>query len=336
MASHGQRIARPTVFLFVPIALFVLAAAPVALAIDLMNTSERMSYRIVGAEDKTPAKWEGHFSCEKKAGGFEVSGKCYKCESGFHRNLLSTKCVAPAHEDLKPISKKASATGLIKTDCPKGYFLHRLSGSCYQCPAGYNRTANLEVDGDKACSKFVEAVWKESVVAKDKEGAEIVPGCPSGTFRNLLADQCYSCPSGFNRSLKPGIDLTKLNDACVGQYYRTLRPAQSEVYTPSADAKPSWTFSLYDEAGNCYGKAVKGGAGGDVQQTLCHLVTINVPVAGRAEFQERKVTTYSRDGKVQDVYCPVLQPPNETTGASFCKKTFASTEAGRIKLPGEL
>ena len=108
--------------------------------VQLKNISKETSYRIVAAHDKTPAKWEGHFSCEKKAGAFEASGKCYKCESGYQRNLLSTKCVAPAYEDLKATSASKSATGLIKTDCPKGYFLHQLSGTCYQCPAGYNRT----------------------------------------------------------------------------------------------------------------------------------------------------------------------------------------------------
>jgi len=336
MAFDDERFARPTAaFLFVPTVLLVLVAAPLALAVEIRNTSTKMTYKLVGAEEKTPAKWRGRFSCEKVAGSFEVSGKCYICEKG-KRNLLGASCVVPAHDEFKPVSKKASATGLLRTDCPSGYFLHRLSGTCYSCPSGYNRTLDPDVEGKNACSRHVNAVFTDAVVAKDKSGAEITTGCPSDSFRNLLADQCYSCPSGFNRSLTPGIDLTKLNDACVGRFYRRFRPGQGETYASSSDASGSWKFSLYTETGGCLQGPVKGGVGGDVPQGPCHIATFAVPVNGRADFREGMVSISSKDGKLQDRYCPNLQPPDHTTGTAPCTKTFASTEPNRIPLPGEV
>ena len=167
-----------------------------------------------------PAKYEGPVThCSKtypatkthNAAFLDVgNGSCWQCpKSKPSRTVFpvtSTKaCEKPAHEVFKKASKPKDPTGLIKTDCPPGYFLDIGKRKCYSC-GGYARTAH-SVTSSKACSKRVRASWSRALEAGDA-------GCPDGSFRNGLTNKCYSCPAGSYRNANIGSDLTKIN-ACT-------------------------------------------------------------------------------------------------------------------------
>lgn len=109
--------------------------------------------------------------------------------------------------------------------CPERYpksgkwnkaFMHGTTGECYRCPAGYGRTV-WDIHGSTACEKGgvlgIGAQHAKINYAGPQCGK---PGSGRTNFRNGIADQCYSCPAGWD---KPGFgtvsfDLTK-GDACT-------------------------------------------------------------------------------------------------------------------------
>lgn len=86
-------------------------------------------------------------------------GQCRSCPEG--QPTVAGGCEIPAREEFSATTGRRQASGIFKTDCPGGYFLHRLSGVCYQCPSGYNRTA-YDIGGGQACSRAVSAQKVES------------------------------------------------------------------------------------------------------------------------------------------------------------------------------
>jgi hypothetical protein len=89
---------------------------------------------------------------------------------------------------------------------PSGTFLDP-NGRFYSCPAGYNRTI-FAVTTSKACEKPATT----SKARATKRGNR---GCPTGSFQNGFHAGCYTCPTGYKRSLEIGDDLTKMPKACV-------------------------------------------------------------------------------------------------------------------------
>lgn len=137
-------------------------------------------------------------------------GTCWQCpKSHPSRTVFAVDsgkaCEKPAREDFKKATGPKTPTGLLRTDCPSGYFLDVLKGKCYSC-GGYARTA-YSVTSNKACSKRVGASWARAREAGDA-------GCPDGAFRNGLTNKCYSCPAGSYRNANIGNDLTQIN-ACT-------------------------------------------------------------------------------------------------------------------------
>jgi len=137
-------------------------------------------------------------------------GSCWQCpKSNPKRTIFSVgsakACEKPAHEVFKKASGPKNPSGILRTNCPKGYFLDIGKGKCYSC-GGYARTAH-SVTSSKACSKRIGAKRVRANEAGDA-------GCAPGSFRNGLSKNCYACPAGTYRNANIGKDLTKIN-ACT-------------------------------------------------------------------------------------------------------------------------
>lgn len=152
-------------------------------------------------------KLETEFKTECPDGAFTdlTLGGCWECKE-------STRTVHPvdgAHACKPPrrwssYESKKPATGIIKTVCSgNGYFLHRLSGTCYKCPSQYKRSTE-SISGNRACFQdyYIRAERKD-----DK-------GCPRGSFRNWFSNACWECPGGGDRTVRPAADLSKIKNAC--------------------------------------------------------------------------------------------------------------------------
>lgn len=135
-------------------------------------------------------------------------GECWSCPKGYKRSAAAVgaknACVIPAKEEFRAISKHNKATGIFKTDCPKGQFWDAIDGYCYSCPSNYKRTG-YSVRDAKACSRLV----KESVsVATVERKAE----CRPGEIRDLKVQGkqsteagggCWTCPNTYARTVLP-------------------------------------------------------------------------------------------------------------------------------------
>jgi hypothetical protein len=187
-----------------------------------------------------PAKWAGQAKCESNFKAFkDKKGKkwnaaslsvlrkeCWSCPADAPKRTLSPvtskkACKRPAYKKYKKAIGPKKPTGkVLKTKCAEGWFLH-LNGKCYSC-RGYKRTLR-PIASAKACYKKVKAVRVPAL----KRGRA---GCPKGSFRNVLRDACYSCPSGYTRSLAIGKDLTKKKRACIKV---TLNPPKLRAKPPT-------------------------------------------------------------------------------------------------------
>jgi hypothetical protein len=79
-------------------------------------------------------------------------GECWSCPEGYSRTAYPVTSVRACERPR--LTAKAvrhqRGTGLIKTDCPDGQFLHALNGYCYSCPSGLKRTVH-PIDSKNAC-----------------------------------------------------------------------------------------------------------------------------------------------------------------------------------------
>jgi len=164
-----------------------------------------------GVIDETPARLAGASGC--LPGSFlDVGlGQCWSCPTAAPNRTVfpvdgPNACEAPAREVFNKASGPKSPTGLLKTDCPRGYFLDIGKGQCYTCN-GANRSA-YPVTHARACSKVVPAV-RMSAKLESKS-----PFCPEGSFQHGLTNRCYTCPEDYVRNLRIGDDPAAFN-ACT-------------------------------------------------------------------------------------------------------------------------
>lgn len=170
---------------------------------------------IIQINGKSAATYKGKSSCGGKYPGSFLhvfNGKCYSCprhapKRTLNPNINSNRACKGPNRIYAKASYTGRSFGLIKTDCKKGSFLHRLSGKCYSCPGGYRRTLH-GINSHKACSKKI-------TVRYAKTNYRGRPGCPNGAFRHGLSDRCYACPRGTIRSASIGNDPSKMHNACV-------------------------------------------------------------------------------------------------------------------------
>lgn len=147
---------------------------------------------------------------------------CWSCPSGYTRTIDPNvagggACRRAGRTLTARATYRGAATGLFKTDCRRGQFLHGLSGRCYSCPSGYGRTL-AGIDAPNACSRTEPAAF----AAGTERGT---PGCGEGSFQHVLSGQCYSCGSGYDRTLDLTNDPSTLETACVRSDWGVVRRA---------------------------------------------------------------------------------------------------------------
>lgn len=107
----------------------------------------------------------------------------------FEQAFNSGQCRAP----LRFTAARARYHGRL--GCPAGTKHNRSTGLCYSCPPGYKRTV-ANVRGPKACTqRRLVGPWTYARFHGRPRA------CPPGSKRHLLTKQCWSCPSGFVRSI---------------------------------------------------------------------------------------------------------------------------------------
>ena len=158
-----------------------------------------------------PATFTGTMGCP--AGSFLDIGRgdCWTCPSATPARTIfpvtsADACERPLGEEFRRATGPKNPTGLIGTDCQKGWFLDIGHGKCYSCE-GYNRTAYAVTDA-RACSRLVGVKRARATLVRENAY------CPAGSFQHMLSGKCYSCPEYYDRNLRTGDDPSKFN-ACT-------------------------------------------------------------------------------------------------------------------------
>lgn len=180
-----------------------------ALGASLCGASHASAQAIAEA----PAVFRGTASCPSRYPGSFLdigTAACWSCPSTHpHRTIFPVGGGAACERRAREVFRKAVGperpTGLIGTDCKKGWFLDIGRGRCYSCE-GYRRTA-YAIEHARACARLIPAGRTEA----SRRGTA---ACPAGSFRHGLTDRCYACPKGYGRNLVIADDLTKVN-ACT-------------------------------------------------------------------------------------------------------------------------
>ena len=190
----GDFLRQIFVTLFAIASVFLLTPQPEASAEPAIRT---------GSFQNCAAKYPGSF--------LDVGlGECWVCPDTYPSRTVFDVAGPKACERAATVKyKKAlgpqNPTGLLKTDCARGYFLDIGLGKCYSCPSGYARSTK-PVNGSQGCFQNVSAAYSK--------GAKQGEPCPDGSFRHALTKSCYACPSGSYRNANMGADPSQFN-ACM-------------------------------------------------------------------------------------------------------------------------
>lgn len=220
--------------------------------------------------------------------------------------------------------------------CAKGTFYDpRKGGQCWSCPKNHKRTV-FAVTSNKACQKKGQVVFGGYTKATYKKSK-----CPRGAFQNGLYNQCYSCPTGFRRSTKIAVDLTKVKDACIANshFYKTIKVGKKvtgdeKKPVNNVKLKPTTrlSFSVYSADRKCgwHSAPKKAGKtpGLNPTQKACHLISFSMAANETAVIRATNINfaiIFSRAGKHNNTFCNPHQPPNHSTGGS-CRRSEAQID----------
>jgi hypothetical protein len=211
----------------------------------------------------------------------------------------------------------------------------RNGGECWQCPTDHKRTV-FAVTDSKACQKTGRVVdgW-----AKAAFKGKARKGCPPGTFRNLLLDQCYSCPAGLDRTLKPGTDLTKMADACgaTERFQKVVTPGKSvrgdpekPIHNVSMKPDAMLRFSAYTTTQCGFNK---GSGRGMPTSKPCAVISFAMRANERAViiYQTTRddaiasALIYNVQGQPYRLFCNPMQPPGHESGLR-CEASMKAVE----------
>jgi Hemopexin len=117
------------------------------------------------------------------------NGECWSCPTGYGR----TAAAVDKWNACGKIGKKAVSASFKGRACgEEGFADPRKGGECWSCPEGAHRTGTA-VTGVKACVKT------EEFKSANKEASL---SCPAGqVFDFIDGGTCWSCPTGYKRSL---------------------------------------------------------------------------------------------------------------------------------------
>jgi neutral ceramidase len=159
------------------------------------------------------AEYKGKAGCPDGQFFDLLTGSCWSCPDGYNRTIFpidgKSACEKPAY------SLFSSATKNGQAGCAPGQFFDLLTGACWTCPDGYNRTI-FPVNGDSACERPAKTI--NSYATKNDK-----PGCGPGQFYDLFTAACWSCPDGYERTLFPVTGGT----ACERSAYSVYSGADS-------------------------------------------------------------------------------------------------------------
>jgi hypothetical protein len=119
------------------------------------------------------------------------------------------------------VINKGNLPALDAFPCPQGQFFDLVEGgTCWTCPQDYVRTWDA-VNVGTAC---VRQAREETRRATRHDASNIWRNCPGGQFFDIWKGYCYSCPSGFGRTLA-GVEE---GNACARTVGKELRPATKQ------------------------------------------------------------------------------------------------------------
>lgn len=128
-------------------------------------------------------------------------GQCWQCPDGYERSL---EPVDGPNACKRPVAaQRFAATKFGASGCQSGEFLDLGRNECWQCPTNYSRTLSA-VTATDACAATVPAQF----LSATNNGP--VPTCAAGQFTDLTQPGCWSCPSGYVRT----IYAVTANNAC--------------------------------------------------------------------------------------------------------------------------
>ena len=134
-------------------------------------------------------------------------GECWSCPAGYRRSAAHIEagnaCFIPAAEEFKRPTRMFNT--LWPHDCKTGMFHDAWDGgACWQCPAGFARTA-YAVSDTRACSRVVgERQARATVVTRGEcQPGEILDAKIQGAQNVDTGGGCWKCPQAWDRTVFP-------------------------------------------------------------------------------------------------------------------------------------
>lgn len=161
-----------------------------------------------GKEGKAPcsvstAKFEGKGSLCPTGQFFDLiqGGTCWSCPPGYARTIpwgvdTDKACEKASSTDFRRAVERGKGSGWFGTDCAGGQFWDIVDGNCHSCDDGYSMQVLEHVHSDRKCARGIPATFARAT----NHGKP----CGEGKFwdpRN--GGECWSCPSGFVRTIAP-------------------------------------------------------------------------------------------------------------------------------------
>jgi hypothetical protein len=246
---------------------------------------------------------------------------------GFQNNASSTESIWVIGETFHTTAP-AIYRGRVFCD-GRAFNDPRRGGECWECPAHFKRTIFAVTDA-KACQRAGHVIdgW-----ARAKYVAKARKGCPKGSFRNLLFDQCWACPPGFVRSLIPGVDLRKARSACddAAQYHQIVARGRTVgadptglAFNPTRRPDALLRFSAYTTSQCGFSSATRvptpdPAPGYTPSGKPCEIITFTMRANDRAVITllPRGIASaviYDVRGRPYRMFCKPVQPPDPRGG----------------------
>lgn len=174
--------------------------------------------------------------------------KCWSCPAGYVRTLAP---ITASNACYQPASNQCGAATFIRNNtyagqgCPSGDFWDFMGqngqdswmGSCWSCN-GWTRSGT-PVNSGNACCKGVPASSSAAT-----EGNS--PGCPAGTFLDPTVAGCWSCPSGYSRTLLYKVNGARACERDVDECAKAVNlPTLSASPTPASMYIPADIYAAY-------------------------------------------------------------------------------------------
>ena len=201
----------------------------------------------------------GRYPNEKGIVFKDPNGKCYSCGIGFVRSAAavtaSNACTMGKNEKIFKypvgIQSKSTKKG---SHCPSGYKLDP-NQKCWKCTGGFKRWIS-SVNSSKACRKPNKNIFKSAAFKKASFKGKACSRFGKNAFKH--GSQCYTCPTGFNRSA-----------ALIGSKAACVRKGGCPKLKPKAGYATPFEHLL---GGDCY--SCKTGFGrtvaGITAKNACH------------------------------------------------------------------